>query len=94
VSPLAHAIISYLPRRSWTDVAIGLAPDLPNLLFVTRDEWLPESSWRVRASRVSHSPVIVALVLLLSRGKAWAYAAHWLADMLTHERKQWTWPIR
>lgn len=93
MSPLTHAIISYLPRRSWADVAIGLAPDLPNLLLVTRRERLQEHDPRVIASRASHSPFTVALVLLASRGRAWAYGAHWICDALTHERKQWLWPF-
>lgn len=71
-----------------------MAPDLPNLLFVTRREWLPDNDPRVLLSRVSHSPLTVALVLLLSRGKAWPYALHWICDSLTHERKQWTWPLK
>lgn len=94
MSPLAHVIASYLPRRSWSDVAIGLAPDIPNLLLVTHRTRLPEQDWRVRLSRMSHSPLTVSLVLLMSRGKAWAYALHWLCDAYTHHRRQWLWPFQ
>lgn len=91
--PAAHALLSYLPRRSLVDVAVGLSPDLPNLLFIGKRTRLPDSDARVRASRISHSPLTVALVLYVSRGRAWAYAGHWLCDALTHERKQWLWPF-
>lgn len=94
MNPIAHAFASYLPHRKRSDVIIGLLPDLPNLLLVTKRTRLPETDWRVRASRVSHSPLIVVIVLVMSRGEGWAYALHWLMDSPVHPAHQWLWPFR
>ena len=86
-----HVAISWLMggRRA---VLAGIAPDLGNVFLLT-PERLPERDWRVRLSRVTHSPLTVVALLALSPEWAWPYALHWACDAITHQSHQWLWPF-
>lgn len=92
VSPLTHLLISYTAGGKKA-VLPGLAPDAPNLLFVFKRQRLPERDWRVKLSRISHSPFVVLALLVASGGASWPYALHWLCDAVSHPPYQWLWPL-
>lgn len=94
MTPLEHAVLSFLPRGRAIDVVVGLAPDIANLALVGRSNWIPEAHPVVRASRILHSPLTVAVLMVWTRGRAWPYMLHWLCDVATHaDRRQWSWPF-
>lgn len=70
-----------------------MLPDVANLTFLWEHEWVSEDDVRVRASRILHSPVTVVIVLLLTRGRWWPYALHWLMDVPVHAPHQVFWPF-
>lgn len=92
MNPVQHTVIS-LAAGGPDAIPMGLAPDICNLLFVFEAERIPESDWRVRLSRISHSPLVVVALMIVAPKRAWPYALHWMCDSLTHEPYQWMWPF-
>ena len=87
-----HAVIGALVARHHRPqaAALSLLPDLPNVLLLVAPRWLPEADWRVRASRIAHSPLIAIVALLVG---CWPVTLHWLCDLLTHEPRRVLWPF-
>ena len=90
---VGHLISTLFVSRKPIDLMLGLAPDLANPTFIFEYGWVRESDPRVQASRILHSPLVVVAILLLTRGRGWAYALHWALDVTTHEPYQVFWPF-
>lgn len=92
MSPLAHAALTLALAREHRlrAVVLGLLPDLTNPLLHREREWIPEHDWRVRVSRILHSPVTALVCAVVG---LWPVSLHWLTDRYTHAPHQWSWPF-
>ena len=71
----------------------ALLPDIANLTFIFYREHVLEHDARVVASRILHSPIVSIVLLILTRGRAWPYALHWVCDFATHPKRHTLWPF-